>query len=631
MTKKKQAATAGRKTDAMPATLAAALATQTTALLDLFAARDYRALAIAAQAAATAHPSRAFFWKALGVARSLLGQRGDAVIGPLAEALRWQPDDAEVFDGLAQALAQVGRLDEALTAGARAVALAPRHAILQTNFGNLLADRQRYTEAIERHRLAVQLDPRLAVGWLNLGAVLRLIPWRHGEAQDALTQAITLDPNLQASWDNLLYLRQYQSEVLPRDIVRESLMAADFLTSVVTPRPRPTARSLTGRPLRVGWVSADLREHTVGSAVLAVLPYLAGHQIEVYAYSNATLRDRVTEQISSLMAGWREVSGLSDDHVVDLVSADGIDVLVDLSGRTRGHRLGVFARRAAPVQVCWLGWFATSGLPQMDWYLGDKVTLPETEAALFVERRWAIDGPYYVQAPRTAVVDLTEIDCGEAIRFGCFNPLAKLSTRTLDIWAKILVALPTATLFLKSRELADADVGAGLRQEFVRRGVAGHRLKLAGSSALADYLAAFNEVDVSLDPAPYTGGATSFDSLWMGVPVLTLAGDRFIAHQGETLLKRVGLGDWIAPDEPAYVARAIEAATTLGQLRSGRHTLRERFLASTLVDGAALAGQLADAWRAMHAAALAGPASPFLPDDPVAREMTQSILRRLEG
>jgi tetratricopeptide (TPR) repeat protein len=173
-------------------------------LLGLFAARDYGALSAAAEAATVAHPGNAFFWKALGVARSLLGERGDSVIAPLREAARLLPGDAEIFDGLAQALARVGRLHEALAESLRAVSLAPHHPILQTNYGNLLADAGRHCEAIACHRKAVQLDPRLAIGWLNLGAALRPIPWRHGEATYALAQALRLDPDLQPAWDNLL-------------------------------------------------------------------------------------------------------------------------------------------------------------------------------------------------------------------------------------------------------------------------------------------------------------------------------------------------------------------------------------------------------------------------------------------
>lgn len=600
-------------------------------LLTLFAAKDFAALGREAAAAVALFPDQAFFWKALGVARGLLGESGEAVIGPLSEAARLLPGDAEIFDGLAQALARAGRPAEALRAGQQAVALAPRHAVLQTNYGNLLADNLRYREAIEHHRLAVSLDPRLAVGWLNLGTAWRAIPWRHGDAIAALSQAIALDPYSQVAWDNLLYLRQYQSEPLPRDTLRESLVAAELLTRSVPPRPRPAARPLAGRPLRVGWVSADFREHPVGSAVLAVLPHLAALQIEVFAYSNSTLKDPVTEKIAALATGWRTVSALSDEALVELIEADRIDLLVDLSGRTRGHRLGVFARRAAPVQVCWLGWFATSGLPQIDWYLGDRITLPENEAAHFVERRWAIDGPYYVQSPRQLEVALAPSGHQGAIRFGCFNNLAKLSTRTLDLWSRLLAAVPEATLFLKSRELGDPDIAAGLRQELVRRGVAGERLRLAGGSPLADYLAAFNEIDLSLDPTPYTGGATTFDSLWMGVPVLTLAGDRYIAHQGETLLGRAGLADWVADDEAAYLARAVRAAGATAELRRGRPALRAKFLASPLVDGRALAVQLAEAWKGMHQCALAGLPAAALPDDPVARDKTLAIRRLLEA
>lgn len=601
-------------------------------ILQNFAAGNYRGLASEAEAAVAAFPGKGFFWKALGVARNLTGERGERVITPLAEAARLQPGDAEVFDGLGLALARAGRLDEAVVAAARAVALAPGHAIMQTNYGNLLVDQHRYGEAIAAHRRAVQLDPNLAVAWSNLGSALRGMPWLHGEAQAAFYRALGIAPNLQAAWDNLLFMRQYQSEPVPRDILREALSAAEALTLALPspPRKRPPARPLAGRRLRVGWVSADLREHTVGNALLAVMPHLAGHDVEVFAYSNNKKCDAATQQIKALAAAWREVSDLSDEALTALVADDGIDVLVDLSGRTRGHRLGVFARRAAPVQVCWLGWFSTSGLPQMDWYLADRLTLPVAEHRFFAERCWPIAGPYYVQR-RDDLKVLPEDDGYQGpIRFACFNNLGKLSTRTLDLWARVLVALPGATLTLKSSELASPEVGAGLRHEFVRRGVNGAQLQLEGLSPLADYLRAFNRIDLCLDPTPFTGGATSYDSLLMGVPVLTLTGDRLLTHQGENLLRRLGLDEWVAADDAAYVAKAIAAAGSVAALRAGRAALRERFLASPLVDGAALAAQLATAWHGMHENALAGPPVPVLPEDPVALQKVASILLHLE-
>jgi len=606
------------------------LATFRQRILTLFASASYAELAELAAAAAVAYPADAFFSKALGVARGLLGERGERVIAPLAEAVRLQPGDAEAHDALALALVRAGRLDEALVAGARAVELAPAHPVLLTNHGNLLAEAHCYEAALACHRKAVQLNPGLVEGWNNLGSALRGMPWRHGEAVAALHRALALNPNYQAAWDNLLFIRQYQSEPTPVDILREALAGAEQLSLSVRPRPRPAARPLNGRRLRVGWVSADFRSHTVGNALLAVLPHLAAHGVDVFAYGNSSHCDAVTEQIKALAIGWRTVTAISDEALTDLVAEDRIDVLVDLSGRTRGHRLGVFARRAAPVQVSWLGWFSTTGLPQIDWYLADRVTLPAVEQAGFAEHCWAIEGPYYVQR-RDQDQAVPEPDGFDGpIRFACFNNLGKVSTRSFDLWSKILCALPAATLTLKSRELVSAEVCAGVRQEFERRGVAGSRLSLEPSTTLAAYLRSFNGVDLCLDPSPFTGGATSYDSLLMGVPVLTLTGDRLLTHQGENLLLRLGLEQWIATDEAAYVAKAVAAATAVDTLRAGRVERHRRFLASSLVDGARLAAQLAEAWHAMHERALAGPLAAVLPEDPVALQRLASILLHIE-
>lgn len=599
-------------------------------VLDLFAACHFDELAVVAQEAVECFPGEAFFWKALGVARGLQQERGDRVIQPLSEAARLNPNDAEVFDALALALARVDRIDEGLVYGAKAVALAPAHPVLLTNYGNLLVEKNRYHEAISFHRRALSINPNLTAAWNNLGAALRGMPWRHAEAQDAYLCAIAQMPNHSAAWDNLLFIRQYQSEPTPLEILREALTAGEHLTLSIPPRCRPSVRELNGRQLRVGWVSSDMREHTVGNALVSVLPHLAGHGVEIFAYNNSLRHDDTTERMKQSVGCWRDVAALTDDALTDLIVADQVDVLVDLSGRTRGHRLGVFARRAAAVQVSWLGWFSTTGLPQIDWYLADRVTLPETEHRYFAERCWAIDGPYYVQQrPGVNVLPVCDGYPGP-IRFGCFNNLGKLSTRTFDLWSRILLAVPDATLKLKSAELTSTEVRTGVLHEFERRGVSGQRIQLDGLSPLLDYLRAFNGIDLCLDPTPFTGGATSFDSLLMGVPVLTLSGDRLLTHQGENLLLRLGMREWITTDEASYVARAVAAAADLDALRSGRTERHQRFLDSPLVDGAALAAQLAAAWLGMHQRALAGDRARALPDDPVALRCVGAILLHLE-
>jgi len=267
-----------------------------------------------------------------------------------------------------------------------------------------------------------------------------------------------------------------------------------------------------------------------------------------------------------------------------MIHADGIHVLIDASGHTAGNRLPVFAWKPSPVQVSWLGYFATTGVAEIDYLLGDSFVTPANEAAHFTEKIWRLPESYLCFTPPKLAMEVGPLPAlvNGYVTFGCFNNLAKMGDEVVAVWARVLHAVPNSRLFLKTGQLNDVDLYASTCQRFADFGIAADRLIMEGGAPRAELLAAYQRVDIALDPFPYPGGTTSVEAIWMGVPLIARCGDRFLSHMGETINHNAGLADWIALDDDAYVAKAVNFSGDLVQLAGTRARLRQQALESPL-------------------------------------------------
>jgi predicted O-linked N-acetylglucosamine transferase (SPINDLY family) len=293
--------------------------------------------------------------------------------------------------------------------------------------------------------------------------------------------------------------------------------------------------------------------------------------------------------------------GLSDENLAQQIREDGIDILIDLSGHTAHNRLPMFAWKPAPIQVSWLGYFATTGVTAIDYLIADPWTLPESEEANFTENIWRLPETRLCFTPPDVDMEITPLPAlsNGHLTFACFNNLTKMNDTVVALWARILAAVPTSRLFLKSKQLREASVRQSVVDRFAAHGIDSERLILEGLSPRAEYLATYQRVDIALDPFPYTGGTTSVEALWMGVPVLTLAGECFLSRQGVGLLMNAGLPEWIAADADDYVARAVSHASDLQRLAALRNGLRQQVLASPVFDAQRFAHHFETALRGM--------------------------------
>lgn len=359
-------------------------------------------------------------------------------------------------------------------------------------------------------------------------------------------------------------------------------------------RPRPLLTSLSNRPLRIGYVSADFCQHTVGIFVKDVLKAHDPARVQVFAYSAGQVKDWVTKELQAACT-LRDVALPNDTDLATQIRADAIDVLIDLSGHTAGSRLTAFAHRPAPVMVSWLGYFATTGLPYMDAVLLDEWHAPPGTQAQFVEPILRLPQGRFCYQPvpwAPATVTPSAFERNGHITFGCFNNTAKFNAGVFDAWARVLQVVPDSRLILKWRTFNDETFRQQVTDVFGAQGIATERIELRGPSFHADLLKEYADIDIALDPFPFTGGLTSCEALWMGVPVVTWPQSRVVSRQTHAFLHQIGLPELSARDADDYVRIAVELANDRGWLAHLRATLRERMRASPLMDVAGFTRQL---------------------------------------
>ena len=526
-----------------------------------------------------------------------MGQGGRA-IPHLEAATAIDARQPQAWANLGAAYVSCNRRGEGLVAYRRALAEGGEGiAAIHNNLGDLLRDQGELASAETHFRRAIELFDRYAEARVGLGTVL-LEQGKAAAAVEAFRGALAVDPNSRSAASNLLYAHNYLVE-LDHASYRQALRDFD---AIVQRRAQPFTEwpgaAERGRPLRVGFVSGDLLSHPVGYFLRHVMPGLQAAGLETVAYYNHTVEDAVTAQIAGSVSAFHRVAGLSDAALAEKIHADRIDILVDLSGHTARNRLAVFAWKPAPVQVSWM-YFASTGVSAIDYFVADRVVLPDHLAADYVEQPFYLPDTYYCfSAPEYNLVPSPPPMLVNGYpTFGCCNRISKLNDEVVALWARLLQRVPSARLLLKATQFNDTETVAATRARFAAHGIDAGRLLLEGPSSREDYLAGYARIDVALDPFPFAGGTTTIEGLWMGVPAVTLAGDRMAGRQGVAILSALGMGDWIAVDQASYLDIATRAVSDAAALARMRAELRQRLTTSPLFDAANFSRKLADALR----------------------------------
>jgi protein O-GlcNAc transferase len=577
----------------------------------LRAQERYDEAVAASRRAVSVNPRSAKAHCNLGAALCDQGHYEEA-IAACREAIRLKPDLVEAYSALGTTLRQTGHFDHAVAAFREAVRIKPDDAGAHCNLGLALRDLNGVDEAVAAIRESIRIKPDLGAYGCLASALCD-----QGELEDAVEtyhRAVGSKMEFAESTSSCFLFCLNYSETISSAALFEAHCAWDERHGRPTPPRDAYANDRSpGRRLKVGYVSPDFRQHSVA---YFLEPLLRGHdrdEVEAFCYAEVSAPDAGTQRFKGLANRWVATVGLSDAALAERIRSDGIDILVDLAGHTAKNRLAAFARKPAPVQVNWLGYPNTTGLKAMDYRLVDAVTDPEGEADAYAsEALVRLPDGFLCYSARDEAPARGAAPClsNGFVTFGSFNSPAKLSGATLDAWAQVLTRLPTARLLLKGKPFADAATRARYLGRLAERGVAADRVELVGW--LPDskgHLALYDRIDVALDPFPYNGTTTTCEALWMGVPVVTLRGDRHSGRVGASLLTRVGSTDLIANSVEAYVTTAVALAGDPARLADLRRSLRPRMAASSLCDAAGFARKVEDAYRTMWARWCAAPAT----------------------
>ena len=554
----------------------------------------------------------------------------------LRAALKRDPNLAEGWSHLGLVLRSLGRGEEARESYERAVRLKPDNVETLDRLGALLCEQQGGLAGQAHFRRAVELRPDFAPAWGNLGVMLAN-DGQLGAALPCLERALAIDPesSLALAGRALVLERSHRleeavagyGEALQRTPGYHEARSARLLClhylSGMTPEGiwqehRKFAAALPAgeepmfaqsrdpdRRLRLAFLSPDLRNHSVAYFLAPLLRHFDRSQFEVVLYHDHSRFDATSERLRSLADLWRRIGGLPGEVVEKVIRTDAPDIVIDLAGHTFGNRLPLLARRLAPVQMTYLGYPDTTGLAAIDYRLIDEITDPLGEADRFAAEKllrfsptaWAYAPPVSIAEP-AAPPSLTS----GRVTFGCFNNFAKVSDETLHGWARLLMAVPDSRLLLKGLVLSEPGLRENIRRRLSELGALVERVDLLERLPSTEaHLAAYARVDVALDPFPYHGTTTTCEALWMGVPVVTLAGDRHASRVGISLLTAAGHPEWIAKDWNDYVRIAASLAADGSGRKVLRDTLRAKLQRSPLLDhagqSARFSAALRNAWR----------------------------------
>ena len=515
------------------------------------------------------------------------------------KAIEIQPNFAQAHNNLGIVFNEFGNYEKAMDCFQKAIEIQPNFAQAHNNLGTALKELGKYQKAMSCYQEAIKIQPDNADAHYNLGIVLKEL----GEYQKATIcyeKAINLKPDYVRAYSNMMLTSLYLEKVDPKYYLTKTKKFRFSLKPINSDLLLKYKFDDRPKKLKIGFVSGDFQQHPVGFFLLDTLKHLKDKNLELIAYSNSQKKDSLSVKLKSHFTNWREITNQNDEKVVNQIRKDGIHILFDLSGYSAKNRLPIFINKPAPIQISWAGFLASTGIPEVDYIIGDPYVTPKDNVDHFTEKIFPLPNIWCCFSIPEFEVKINELPAikNGYITFGCFNNLSKINNEVIALWSKILKAIPKSKIFLKTKQLNDPYVKEKIINNFKKNNINSNSLILEGSSPRNELLATYNKVDITLDPFPYSGGTTSFETTWMGTPVLTKKGTTFVSRTTGSINHNCGMSDWIASDENEYVKKAVKFSTNLEQLSEINKSLRQTALESPLFNSLLFAKQLNSAlWK----------------------------------
>ncbi|MDD2319829.1 MAG: tetratricopeptide repeat protein [Geobacteraceae bacterium] len=530
-------------------------------------------------------------------------KRYEESITELKKATVLDPAYSTAWFQLGVVLEDKGDLGPALDAYTKTRQLAPDHDQAVQRSADIKQRQNRLEEALELYQEALRLQPLNFMACNNAGNAAKCLG-KISEALDWYQKALDLEPSHRICASNYLMCMLLSDVCTPVEIFRKHALWSGTFEAPLAPSRKPLLNiAAPERPLRIGYLSCDFKNHPVAFFIEPILASHNRHEVTVFCYSNCDSPDMITAQLEKLANVWRPIHHLGDEQVSDLIRTDGIDILVDLGGHTARNRLTVFARKPAPVQVSWLGYAATTGLKSIDYRITDAAADPRGLTERFhSETLCRLPGNFICYRPPANSPPVAPLPCltNGFVTFGVFNHFAKITPKAVALWCSILRTLPDAKLLIKALGMEHEPMRKKAMEMFASQGIAPQRLELVGKTpSIYSHLELFGKVDISLDTFPYNGTTTTCESLWMGVPVIAKEGDSHVSRVSVSLLGAVGLSGLVAATDEDYVALAAFLARDWKNLEILRNNLRDRMRGSKLLDTVGFTRNLEGAYREM--------------------------------
>lgn len=582
-------------------------------------------------------PDYANAYANLGAIYKELGKNNEA-LNSLSRAMELDPKNVNTYNTMGVILRSLHRYAEAINCFRDALLIEPDHTETNNSIGNLLYIVGNYPLAAEHFTKALSTNKNYAEAYSNLGRALQksglleqaeynfkkalsLRPdeaifignigvnlcakRQYLEAAEYYQKALKINPQYSDAYSSLLLLMNFTALFSKEEIFQQHARWQDHvIDSLPANRPQPLkGTQVTNRRIRVGYVSADFRIHSVAYFFEPLLTNQDPEKFEIFCYYNHTIEDDVTLSIKAKAEHWRSIKNMDDLEVVNLIRDDNIDILVDLAGYTAGSRLKVFVYKPAPIQITWLGYPNTTGLTDMDYRLTDDIADPVGESDRY-HTETLIRLPHgflcFKGDPTQSFECTPPYKHNGYITFGTFNNLSKITDEVIEVWAKVLLAVENSRILLKCIQFADDKTKKQILSTFNKFGIEDQRVELLGRvENTAEHQALYSKVDIALDPFPYNGTTTTFEALWMGVPTLTMTGDRHSARVGASILSRIGLSDFIATDEASYIAKAVSLSQKTDYIDELRTSLRTRVANSDLCNAQQFAQDIEGVFTAL--------------------------------
>ncbi|MBF0193271.1 MAG: tetratricopeptide repeat protein [Magnetococcales bacterium] len=526
----------------------------------------------------------------------------DEAVKSLKTALELSPDSAEVLCNLGVVFKEQGKLVEAINCYNKAVSIKPGFSEAHYNLGNLFNTQNRLDDAVICFQNAITIKPNYVEAFSNLAATLKA-QGRIDEALNCYKKAIEIKPDFHEAHSNFLLCLQYSNgdlqSILNQHKQWNTYHTQNLTSSVCTHQKSNNPNKL----LHIGFVSGDFHKHSVSYFLESLFKSYNKKKFLFHCYSNSNIEDTVTQNLQKDIPKWRNIFEKNDDAVVEMIKSDKIDILVDLSGHTKNNRLLVFARRPAPIQATYLGYPNTTGLDAIDYRITDNIADPQGDADKYcVEELFRLENGFLNYNPPSQTPDIAPLNMKQHgyVTFVSFNNLAKISADVVKVWANILNNVPDSRLLIKSKSMSCQSVKDRYLTMFEQESIDATRLTLLPRvENTQDHLATYAKGDICLDTFPYNGTTTTCEALWMGMPVITLQGDRHSFRVGASILTQVGLDELIAQNINEYIEKAVLLANDPIKLKKYRKKIRSRVKKSSLCDGKEFSKNMGAAFRTM--------------------------------